>query len=51
MPSWHTYADVAESPIRITRKLYVNEPFGIELSETVYDPDATAIDLCQPVLQ
>ena len=44
--SWKVYADFAQVLIRIARDLYVNEPFGVQLSQTVYALDATVIDLC-----
>lgn len=43
---WHIYADFAYVLIQHARKLYRNEPFGIELEQTVYALDATTIDLC-----
>jgi len=43
---WHIYADLAQVLIHRARKLYLNEPFGIELEQTVYALDATTIDLC-----
>jgi len=43
---WHIYADLAHSLISTGRKLYSNEPFGIDLEQTVYALDATTIDLC-----
>jgi hypothetical protein len=46
---WRIYADFAQSLIGIARPLYVNEPFGVDLSETVYALDATTIDLCLSV--
>lgn len=49
MRDWRIYADFAQSLIGIARKLYVNEPFGLDLSETVYALDATTIDLCLSV--
>ena len=33
----------------MARRLYVNEPFGVELKDTVYALDATTIDLCLSV--
>ena len=42
---WRIYADFAQSLIGIARPLYVDEPFGVDLSETVYAMDATTIDL------
>ena len=46
---WRIYADFAQSLISIARKLYVGEPFGVDLSNTVYALDATTIDLCLSV--
>lgn len=43
---WRIYCDFAQSLIAMARRLYVNESFGVELSETVYALDATTIDLC-----
>jgi hypothetical protein len=42
---WHIYADFAQSLIGIARPLYVNEPFGVDLKDTVYALDTTTIDL------
>src|ERR1700691_1059362 len=44
--SWRIYADFAQILIATARDLYRNEPFGVELSETVYALDSTTIDLC-----
>ena len=46
---WRIYADFAQSLIGIARRLYAQEPFGLELQETVYALDATTIDLCLSV--
>jgi hypothetical protein len=46
---WRIYADFAQSLIGIARRLYVQEPFGVELQETVYALDTTTIDLCLSV--
>ena len=43
---WRIWADVAALLIRRARKLYANEPLGMELTNTVYCLDATTIDLC-----
>ena len=43
---WHIWSDLAAVLIRQARKLYVNEPLGIELNSTVYALDASTIDLC-----
>ena len=46
---WRIYADFAESLIGIARRLYTEEPFGVDLKETVYALDSTTIDLCLSV--
>jgi len=43
---WHIYADFAQVLIHTARTLYLKEPFGVELAQTVYALDATTIDLC-----
>ena len=43
---WRIYADFAHSLIITARALYSDEPFGIDLEQTVYALDATTIDLC-----
>ena len=43
---WRIYADFAQVLIRIARDLYRDEPFGLELNQTVYALDATTVDLC-----
>jgi hypothetical protein len=43
---WRIYADFAQRLIAQARKLYVEEDFGIDLSNTVYALDSTTIDLC-----
>ena len=43
---WRMYADFAQSLIGMARRLYAEEPFGVDLNETVYALDATTIDLC-----
>jgi transposase len=43
---WRIYADFAQILIAAARDLYRDEPFGVELSETVYALDSTTIDLC-----
>src|SRR5499426_4730942 len=35
--------------ITMARRLYANEPFGVDLKDTVYALDATTIDLCLSV--
>ncbi len=43
---WRIYAEFAQVLIGQARKLYVDDAFGVELSNTVYALDATTIDLC-----
>jgi hypothetical protein len=43
---WHIFADFAQVLIGRARKLYADEPFGLELEQTVYALDSTTIDLC-----
>jgi hypothetical protein len=43
---WRIYFEFAQALIGIARRLYINEPLGVELSETVYALDSTTIDLC-----
>jgi hypothetical protein len=43
---WRIYADFAHLLIQSARDLYRDEPFGLELNQTVYALDATTIDLC-----
>lgn len=43
---WHIYADFAQVLIHTARDLYLKEPFGLELEQTIYALDATTIDLC-----
>jgi hypothetical protein len=46
---WRIYADFAQSLIGLARPLYVDEPFGVDLQDTVYALDTTTIDLCLSV--
>jgi hypothetical protein len=46
---WRIYAEFAQRLIGIARGLYINEPFGVDLKETVYALDSTTIDLCLSV--
>ena len=46
MRDWRIYAEFAQRLIAMARKLYANEPLGVELSNTVYALDSTTIDLC-----
>lgn len=46
---WRIYADFAQSLIVTARRLYANEPLGIELDHTAYVLDASTIELCLSV--
>ena len=46
---WRIHAAFAQRLIAMARKLYLDEPFGVDLKETVYALDATTIDLCLSV--
>jgi Domain of unknown function (DUF4372)/Transposase DDE domain len=43
---WRIYYEYAQALIRVARRLYANDPIGVEISETVYALDSTTIDLC-----
>jgi len=43
---WRIWADLAALLIGRARKLYADEPLGLELTDTVYALDSTTIDLC-----
>jgi len=43
---WRIWADLAAVLISRARKLYAEEPLGLDLSNTVYALDSTTIDLC-----
>ena len=43
---WRLHCEFAQALIRMARRLYVTEPFGLELDSTVYALDSTTIDLC-----
>jgi len=44
--NWENHAAFAQVLIRIARKLYADEAFGVELNQTAYVLDSTLIDLC-----
>lgn len=44
--NWKLYHDFAQVLIKEAKKLYIDEPFGVELDETVYALDASIITLC-----
>jgi Transposase DDE domain/Domain of unknown function (DUF4372) len=46
---WRIYAEFAHALINEARRLYANEPWALELEETVYALDSTTIDLCLSV--
>jgi hypothetical protein len=43
---WRIYADFAQMLIGKARTLYAQEPFGVELDQSVYALGSTTIDLC-----
>ena len=43
---WRIYAEFAQHLISIARELYLDESFGVDLTNTVYALDSTTIDLC-----
>src|SRR3990172_2230325 len=43
---WRLYADFAHVLIAQARRLYAEDRFGVDLSNTVYALDSTTIDLC-----
>lgn len=43
---WRIYADFAQVLIAIARPLYVADPMGVELKQSLYALDSTTIDLC-----
>jgi hypothetical protein len=43
---WRIYADLAYALIERARALYIDEPLGLALRDTVYALDSTTIDLC-----
>ena len=46
---WRIDADVAQSLIHLARPLYAEDPFGVDLKESVYALETTTIDLCLSV--
>jgi len=43
---WRIYSDFAHILIKIARKLYATEDFGLQLEQAAYALDSTTIDLC-----
>jgi hypothetical protein len=44
--NWRIFADFARGLIAQARPLYRDEPFAVELDQTIYALDSTTIDLC-----
>ncbi len=44
--NWRIFADFARVLIAQARPLYRDEPFAVELDQTIYALDSTTIDLC-----
>ncbi len=47
--NWRIYCDFAQVLIGKARKLYADDDFGLQLSETVYALDSSTIDLCRSI--
>jgi hypothetical protein len=43
---WRIFADFAQVLIGIARPLYVHDPIGVDLEQSLYALDSTTIDLC-----
>jgi len=43
---WRIFADFARGLIAQARRMYRDEPFAVELDQTVYALDSTTVDLC-----
>jgi hypothetical protein len=43
---WRIFADFAQMLIRAARPLYMHDPMGVELDQSLYALDSTTIDLC-----
>jgi Domain of unknown function (DUF4372) len=43
---WRSFADFAQRLIATARGLYVGEPMGVDLEQSLYALDPTTIDLC-----
>jgi len=44
--NWRIYADFAQVLIALARPLYVHDPIGVDLDQSLYALDSTTIDLC-----
>ena len=45
---WRIYAQFAQRLIGMARKLYANEPLGVQLNDTIYALDSTTIEKWSP---
>ncbi len=43
---WRIYVDLAQKVIAEGRRLYTDDPLGLESDQTVYALDSTTVDLC-----
>jgi Domain of unknown function (DUF4372)/Transposase DDE domain len=43
---WRIFADFAQRLIAIARPLYMHDPIGVDLDQSLYALDSTTIDLC-----
>src|SRR5262249_49400529 len=43
---WRIFADLAQYLVAQARRLYAQEPFALDLDQTIYALDASLIDLC-----
>jgi hypothetical protein len=43
---WRIYADFAQTLMATARRLYVRDPTGVDLEQSLYALDSTTIDLC-----
>jgi len=46
---WRIYAEFAHHLIAVARRLYADDPLGVELDEPAYALDSTTIDVCLSV--
>jgi hypothetical protein len=46
---WRIYAEFAQHLIATARRLYANDPLGVELAQTAYALDSTTVELCLSV--
>src|SRR3546814_1113166 len=46
---WRIHADFAQTLIGTARRVYADEPLGVDLAHTVYALDSSTIDLCLSV--